>query len=172
VLTPLLGQMAICLAVQLAVYFLVQLQPWYIPPVIDPNHSNIENSQNTSLFLTSCYQYVLASIILSVGPPFRKPMTQNFPYVSTIFIAIAFITYLLLDPSKWLMDFMELTEMSSDFKFLIVLIALVGFIVSWFGEKRVFVDLAKGIGRIKVGLRPSLKKKRKEYKILEEDMRI
>jgi len=47
------------------------------PPRIDLEKSSIDNSENTSLFLFSCYQYILASIILSVGPPFRKPLRLN-----------------------------------------------------------------------------------------------
>ncbi|KAK6349663.1 hypothetical protein TWF696_005942 [Orbilia brochopaga] len=172
VLTPLLGQMAICLLVQMAVYMLVQQQEWYIPPVVDPEKSNIFNSQNTSLFLTSCYQYILASVILSVGPPFRKPMTQNIPYVVTIAIAMAVVTYLLIAPAQWLAELMELTVMSASFKVVIVLLSAIGFVVSWFGEKKVFVQLARWIGKAKVAIRPSLRKKRKEYKVLEEEMRV
>ncbi|GAB1200545.1 hypothetical protein APSETT444_009918 [Aspergillus pseudonomiae] len=47
------------------------------PPEIDLDNSNIENSENTALFLVSCFQYTLASVVLSVGPPFRKPMRSN-----------------------------------------------------------------------------------------------
>lgn len=35
------------------------------------------NSENTALFLLSCFQYILTSIVLSVGPPFRQAMTSN-----------------------------------------------------------------------------------------------
>jgi hypothetical protein len=47
------------------------------PPRVDLEKSSIDNSENTSLFLFSCYQYILASIVLSVGPPFRKPLRLN-----------------------------------------------------------------------------------------------
>lgn len=67
---------------------------------------------------------------------------------------------------------MQLTLMSLSFKFLIVLIAAIGFVVSWFGEKKVFLGLARAIGKTKDAIRPSLKKKRKEYKVIDEDMRI
>ncbi|EWC45057.1 hypothetical protein DRE_06196 [Drechslerella stenobrocha 248] len=172
VLTPLLGQMAICLLVQMAVYSLVQEQPWYIPPVVDPEKSNILNSQNTSLFLVSCYQYILSSLILSVGPPFRKPMLQNIPYIVTIVISMAIVTYLLVAPAKSIMDFMQLTEMSASFKGVIVLLSAVGFTVSWFGEKKVFLELARWIEKTAIVVRPSLRKKRKEYKVLEDEMRV
>jgi cation-transporting ATPase 13A3/4/5 len=49
----------------------------YLPPKLDKDNSNIVNSENTALFLFSCFQYILTSIVLSVGPPFRQPMTQN-----------------------------------------------------------------------------------------------
>lgn len=77
VLTPLLGQIGIAFILQFISFELVKAQPWFIPPVVDENKSNITNSPNTTLFLFSCYQYIFSAIILSVGPPFRQPMTQN-----------------------------------------------------------------------------------------------
>ena len=49
----------------------------FIPPELDKEHSNISNSENTTLFLLSCYQYVLSAIVLSSGPPFRQSMAKN-----------------------------------------------------------------------------------------------
>lgn len=77
VLTPLLGQIVICVLVQAVAFKVVQYQPWFQPPVLDKEHSNSENSENTSLFLVSCFQYILSAIVLSVGPPFRQSMAHN-----------------------------------------------------------------------------------------------
>ena len=49
----------------------------FIPPVLDKEKSNIENSENTALFKISTFQYIYAGIVLSVGPPFRQPMRYN-----------------------------------------------------------------------------------------------
>lgn len=49
----------------------------YIPPIVDTENPEIKNSDNTVLFLMSCYQYIMIAIILSVGPPYREPMMQN-----------------------------------------------------------------------------------------------
>jgi cation-transporting ATPase 13A2 len=49
----------------------------FIPPQLDKEKSNIENSENTSLFLTSCYEYILSGIVLGIGPPFRQSMSHN-----------------------------------------------------------------------------------------------
>lgn len=77
VLTPLLGQVVLCIAVQAVGYEWVQRQPWYIPPQVRKNKSNIKNSQNTTLFTISCFQYIFCGIVLSVGPPFRQPLRHN-----------------------------------------------------------------------------------------------
>ena len=49
----------------------------YIPPTLDKEKSNIWNSQNTTLFSISIFQYIFAGIVLSVGPPFRQAMRSN-----------------------------------------------------------------------------------------------
>ena len=75
--------------VQLFLIYLVTDESWYacslmividnryIPPIVDPDNPEIKNSDNTVLFLMSCYQYIMIALILSVGPPYREPMLQN-----------------------------------------------------------------------------------------------
>lgn len=77
VLTPLLGFMLICIAFQAVTYITVKEQPWYIPPVVHKDEPSIENSQNTALFLFSCFEYILSGVILNAGRPFRQRTTQN-----------------------------------------------------------------------------------------------
>jgi len=77
VLTPLLGQIAICVLIQAVGFEVVRRQPWFERPVLDPDKSNIVNSENTTLFLVSCYQYILSAIVMSVGKPFRRSMAHN-----------------------------------------------------------------------------------------------
>ena len=172
VLTPLLGQIIICVLIQFVCFKLVQQQPWYKPPKVDKEESNSKNSQNTTLFLVSCYQYILASVVLSVGPPFRQPMTQNVPLVATLVAALLISTYMLLDPAAWLYKLMDLTYTSPGFKTLLFAIALVGFFISYGCEIWIFPDFARWIGKLKAKVFPGLKKKRKEYKIILEGMRF
>jgi cation-transporting ATPase 13A3/4/5 len=77
VLTPLLGFMLICILFQTVTYITVKEQPWYIPPVVHKDEPSIENSQNTALFLFSCFEYILSGVILNAGRPFRQRTTQN-----------------------------------------------------------------------------------------------
>ncbi|MCJ1310192.1 hypothetical protein MMC25_003853 [Agyrium rufum] len=172
VLTPLLGQIVICIFIQAIGFKLVQQQPWYIPPVLNREKSNVQNSQNTTLFLLSCFQYILSAVVLSRGPPFRQPMTQNLPFVTTILIALLFSSYMLFDPSQGFADFMQLTDMSAKFKIFILVLGLGGFACAMTAEIALFPRLSKLLKKTHDRLFPSRRKKRKEYKILAEKMRM
>lgn len=77
VLTPLLGLMSICIFVQGVAYLTVREQPWYKPPKIGHSESNVRNSDNTALFLVSCFEYIFSGMLLNAGPPFRQRAAQN-----------------------------------------------------------------------------------------------
>ncbi|KAJ5501698.1 ATPase P-type K/Mg/Cd/Cu/Zn/Na/Ca/Na/H-transporter [Penicillium expansum] len=157
VLTPLLGQILLVVLSQFAVFETVQLQPWFLPPQLDLEKSNIVNSENTALFLFSCFQYIFISIVLSAGPPFRKPMTQNVPY---------FI------PSDWVSEVMQLTFMSDVFKLWLLALASGIFVLSWTAEKNIFPRVAQMLGHTRARLQPHYRKKRKMYKVLLEALRL
>lgn len=170
VLTPLLGQIVLCILIQAIAYDYVQKQPWYQPPIIDKDHSNALNSQNTALFLVSCFQYILSAVVLSVGRPFRQPMSQNLPFVITILITLIIACYMLFDPAMWLVNLMQLTPMSAGFKVFLLALGLGNFALAYVNEKFVLPVLAKWIGLTKVMLNPKWRKKRKEYKLISENM--
>jgi cation-transporting ATPase 13A2 len=88
--------------------------------------------------------------------------------ITALFIS----TYMLADPAGWLVDLMELTYMSLEFKMFLLGLAAAGFAVMYFSEIFVFPNLAKWIGILKVKVAPKTRKKRKEYKIIAEGMRF
>ncbi|KAK4622162.1 putative cation-transporting ATPase [Fulvia fulva] len=171
VLTPLLGQIVVCVLAQFIGWWFVRQQPWYLPPVVDKNHSNSKNSENSTLFLMSCYQYILSAIVLSVGKPFRQSMRHNLPFVVTMLIALGISSYMLFDPAPWLERLMELTWMSPEFRIFILVLGVGYFAMSYLTERQVFPHLAKAIGKL-VQKFNSTPKKRKEYKVISEEMRI
>lgn len=91
------------------------------------------------------------------------------PFVVTIVVALLASSYIMLDPTKWLQDLFELTFLSTDFKIVLLTIAISGFACSWLAEKHLLPQLAKTIGRVKDRSRP---KQQKLYKMLEQEMRI
>lgn len=159
--------------------------------MLDKEHSNARNSENTTLFLVSCYQYILSAIVMNVGPPFRQSMATNrkrlptdssdtpavtntttVPFVITMVVALLASSYMLFDPAQWLYKLMQLTDMSLNFKIFILVLAIGGFLCSYLAERFAFPRLARLVGRMKARLRPNKQKKRKQYKVIQEAMRI
>ena len=79
---------------------------------------------------------------------------------------------MLFDPGAWLTNVMQLTEMSVDFKIFVLALALGGLACAWIAERRVFLYLARLVGKLHDTLWRHRLKKRKEYKHLLEEMRI
>jgi len=171
VLIPLLGQMAICILIQAVVYAAVRAQPWYIPPQIDHNKSNIKNSENTVLFLVSCFEYILAGVVLNAGPPFREPALKNWPFMATIAVTLMITLYMILGPAHSLRHLMQLTKTSWDFKIFMILLGGVYLATAWTSEKYIFQKLSRAAGYFKERIlkRP---KQRKEYKTILESMQM
>ncbi|EAQ86535.1 hypothetical protein CHGG_07788 [Chaetomium globosum CBS 148.51] len=109
VLIPLLGQISICIAIQALVFVAVRKQPWFIPPIIDHDHSHIENSENTALFLISCFEYILSGVVLNAGRPFRRSALHNWPFVATIATTLCMTLVMVLYPPAWLFKIMQFT---------------------------------------------------------------
>ncbi|PYH72443.1 putative P-type ATPase [Aspergillus vadensis CBS 113365] len=170
VLIPLLGQIMICILTQLIAFETVKSQPWFQPPQLDLEESNIENSENTVLFLLSCFQYILSSVVLSVGPPFRKPMSSNKPFLSMIIVDLMISCYMLFTPSHWLKRVIQLTYLPESFAWWLLILAALSFLFSWLAERNLFPRLAHLLGRMYTVLRPGHPKKRRQYKVLLEEM--
>ncbi|KAL2135550.1 hypothetical protein VTI74DRAFT_8029 [Chaetomium olivicolor] len=169
VLTPLLGQIYIAIVIQALVFVAVRRQPWFIPPVVDPDKSNIENSENTALFLTSCFEYILAGVVLNAGRPFRHSALHNWPFVATITTTLCATLLMVIGPPAWLSRFMQLTSISADFKMFIIGLGVLYFILAWLGEHWAFQPLARLIGKTRQSVLKQ-PKKRKGYKVIQEQM--
>lgn len=83
-----------------------------------------------------------------------------------------FCAYILFDPGAWLADLMQLTFMSVDFKVFLLVLALGGLACAWMAERYVFLLVARFLGKAHDTVWPHRRKKRKEYKLLLEGMRM
>jgi cation-transporting ATPase 13A2 len=169
VLVPLLGTMVICIAAQAVAWLAVREQPWYVPPKVEHDGSNVANSENTALFLTSCFQYILTGVILNAGPPFRQSTTRNWPFITIVVMTLAVSAYMLFAPARWLASLMQLTKMSFDFKIFLLGLGLVFHVVAWTFDRYIAANLAKGVAVLQKRLFGK-EKKRKEYKLISEGM--
>ncbi|KAF9381204.1 hypothetical protein CPC16_009960 [Podila verticillata] len=146
VLTSLIGQIMIQSLFQAALFLIIRHQPWYTPPVYDSEEKNIECFENTALFLLSCFQYLLVAIVFSVGPPFRKPMVTNRPFVVITAALVLLSAIMVLFPTRWLSEVMQLVKIPFSFRAFILVMAGVNFALSLFCESFLFPIFARWIG--------------------------
>ncbi|KAK9242935.1 hypothetical protein V1506DRAFT_516715 [Lipomyces tetrasporus] len=169
ILMNLIGQIIINVIFQFTIWTLVTQQDWYMPPVPGSDDSHVQSSDNTSLFLASCYQYIFIAIVLSVGPPYRDRMTKNGPFMLTIAVTMTLVTLILLAPPKWLFDLLVLTQLSFAFKLIILGAGGAYFCVTWVGEKYLFPKISAWITRARRVMRGGRTKIRKKFKVLIEE---
>lgn len=168
VLTPIISHIGLAFITQFVMYLAVKRQTWYKPPVLDTHKPSVRNSVNTVLFLVSCFQYIAVGLVLNKGRPFRKPMTQNAPFLVTILAATCASAYLTFGPPDWLANAMDLTETSVSFRFVIIAAGLVYLCLAKVGESWGFVALARAVGWARSTFF-GYKKDRKKYKLLLEE---
>lgn len=91
--------------------------------------------------------------------------------MGTIVVALALTCYMVLSPARGVMKLMQLTRISSPFKASIVILGLTYLFMAWVGERYLFPRLARAAGRAHFAL-TKRSKKRKEYKVITENMQF
>lgn len=99
-------------------------------------------------------------------------LTAIAPYLCTIIIDLSIAGYMLFRPSEWVSKVMELTWMSDNYRGWLLALAFGAFALSWAAETTVFPRLARIIGHARVRLQPNYRKKRRQYKVFLEEMRL
>lgn len=87
ILMTLVLNILIILTFQLMVWFKIQKEPWYQVPT-PGDDENVKSFDNTILFLFTNFQYILISIVLSAGPPYRQKIWYNKPYLINLIVII------------------------------------------------------------------------------------
>ncbi|AEY98251.1 FAFR567Wp [Eremothecium gossypii FDAG1] len=120
ILIPLLVHIVILFVFQLVPWLAVQHMKWYRQPVVgDDEH--VASSDNTILFFVSNFQYILVAVVLSVGPPYREPMSKNVGFIADVLVSlVASCRIMFLSPDSTLGRLFQLTEASHPFCLLII----------------------------------------------------
>ncbi|KAI9144956.1 hypothetical protein BKA69DRAFT_1052263 [Paraphysoderma sedebokerense] len=181
VLTSLIGQILLQIVFQLVLFFSIRRQPWYQPPSVDVDRKDVDCFENTVLFMLTSFQYIIMAIVFSVGPPYRASMFSNVLFILTTALLIMSSAVVVLAPFNWLGHLLELYDIPSDFRWLILGLCFTNFVASWTCENYLFPFVASMITRlIKVArlwnenqYRPlnDGRKKKKVWKQVAEDMK-
>ncbi|CAN6655068.1 vacuolar cation-transporting ATPase Ypk9p [Trichomonascus vanleenenianus] len=173
VLLPLISEIVIFSAFQFLIWGLVRTQPWYSPPVLGGEDDELTSSDNSALFIFSCFQYIFIAVILSVGPPYRQPMYKNLPFLGTIAFTTGFtLAIMFLVPAdSGFGRYIQISYMSLDFKFILAVMTLFNFLASYFAELYVFPQLMTVFVALKRVFGLAKKHSHKRYKnLLNQDL--
>ncbi|CAN3376596.1 hypothetical protein DIURU_002655 [Diutina rugosa] len=142
ILIPLLCQIFVLALFQIGLWLQVKKEPWYVEPV-PGGDDEVKSSDNTVLFLFSNFQYILMSVVLSVGPPYREPISKNTPYLINLVVStLISIALFAVDGNSKTGDLMQLTNLSRGFYWLLLVMAAVNFGLMLFGEAKLFGKVA------------------------------
>ncbi|KAJ2334907.1 hypothetical protein GGI00_001628, partial [Coemansia sp. RSA 2681] len=152
VLTSLFGQIIINSSIQAILFRLVKRSDHYSPPVReDPNDRDtllILSFENTALFLTSSFQYIIVACVFSIGPPYRQSNLRNHGFMLTCSLLVLFTLFLALRPNDWANSVFELVDISTSFRRTVVVWAAVNFGLSSVGERWIFPWLAPMVAKL------------------------
>ncbi|EPQ27117.1 uncharacterized protein PFL1_05399 [Pseudozyma flocculosa PF-1] len=179
VLVSLIGQISICAAFQLWAFWYTRAQPWYEVPVIDPDNLNVENPENSALFLVSSFQYIVGSLVYSTGYPYRKPVYTNIWLMTSVTVLLLFSLYALFVPSGIVFDTLGLVSFPRSFHWALFAAVVCNTVLCFAFESylsKYVVRLVKGLQRMarsrgrKGARRRHAASSSKMYKVVERGM--
>ncbi|XP_041377878.1 probable cation-transporting ATPase 13A3 [Gigantopelta aegis] len=107
-LVSIVMQVVLVFIFQVTAYLFLRSQSWYVEAPANKDLNNVNSWESTVIFLVSSYMYVAVAFCFSKGPPFRKPIWTNYPFLIDILILFGFSTFLLMYPVQAVEDFFEM----------------------------------------------------------------
>lgn len=112
-----------------------------------PSHfDNLEEDVKTNikigvLFVFANFQYIWTSLAYSIGRPFRKGFWTNRQF--TVALAVTFVcsVWLVFHPDQFTRWLFSLTEWTTPFEVVLVILALLNLILVWTSERFLIVGL-------------------------------
>lgn len=131
VLFSLLSQIFYQALAQVYVYCLIIFEPGHEIPLVIPGQPNIQNQENTVVFLFSIFLYLFAATIFCSWKPFRS---FYIPFYFYVFTLVIFTNFIIFNPKFGLDKLFEIVPISFEIKKSIIIVAAVYFCVSLLTE--------------------------------------
>ena len=101
------------------------------------NNLSIPCCDNTILFMYYYLQCIITIITFSIDTPFKKELSQNKPLVFYLVANVLFSIYLIFIYNSFLYNFFGLIDIENqNFKFTLIVVAILNFFVSIYTEKK------------------------------------
>ncbi|ODV92055.1 hypothetical protein CANCADRAFT_30324 [Tortispora caseinolytica NRRL Y-17796] len=168
VLIPLISEIVICGLLQLFAWAMCLNKSWRIAPLPGSGDDNVWSTDNTILFIVSCFEYIIISFFLCGGPPYQMSIWYNIPYLVNIVVALLAITYILFIPADWVVNIFNLVRLPTYYCLFILGLTIAGSLILYIGERWIFpftAELFKRSTRSIFGTKDS----KKRFKVLLEE---
>ena len=93
---------------QTTTFFYVQDQSWFVPYNTSLQDETQGCYENYAVYSVSQFQYIILAVVFSQGPPYRQRIYTNHYLTATLVIMTAFSVWLVLWPTQWLTEKLEL----------------------------------------------------------------
>ncbi|KAJ2801014.1 hypothetical protein H4R20_003839 [Coemansia guatemalensis] len=152
VLTSLLGNIALVVGFQTAMFLVTEAQTWYNKPKPsipgDADSTPNEGELNTSLYLLSSFQYLFMGVVFSIGPPYRKPALRSYAFVAVVGVLLVFDLWVTLIPVPGLRSLFGLVYIGIGWRFVITGMAAANFALCYYSERVIFPRIARPLAKI------------------------
>lgn len=132
-IVSMLGQVILGFLAQTVVYVVLHTKPWYQPPEFDPENLTLNDMDNTALFRTSVFSYIIAGFAYSLGPPHRQLLCFNWILAPALVILSIFAFYFLFLTAGPFFSLFGFVDMPKHFAWIIF-----GVIVAQFALGMIF----------------------------------
>lgn len=166
ILVNLIGDILIILGFQIFLWKMIQFESWYVKPV-PGDDDNVKSFDNTVLFLVTNFQYIIISMLLNDGKPYRQLMIHNTPYLVTLSaLGLLSVGLFFIRENTFAGDLMQLVDLPSKYYWYILLMSVLNYCVLYGCNEFVF-KWCSGIYR-----RYNARQSKKLYKNYLREFRI
>ena len=143
VIGSLCGQLVIQTIGQIGAFLLLLPWDWY-ESAGKGTSAQEESTENTTLFIVSCFQLLTVGICFNIGPPYRRATFENFWFTGSITCIILITVYLLMVP-EIIGKLFNLVDLKTELKWILLLWIFLGFYSSYTFEKIFLPKMMKKI---------------------------
>ncbi len=164
-----LGQVILGFLAQTVVYVVLHQKSWYEPPEFDPEDLTLNDMDNTALFRTSVFSYIIAGLAYSLGPPHRQLLCFNWILAPALVILSIFSFYFLFLTGGPFFSLFGFVEMPHHFSWIIFGVIMAQFGLGMMFEFFAVAPVARAVAKPFNAAKKRLGgKKKKPYRITEK----
>ncbi|KAF4096684.1 cation-transporting ATPase 13A2 isoform X1 [Onychostoma macrolepis] len=136
VLSSLLLHTVLLILAQVSALLITVSQDWYVPlNSTVTGAANLPNMEDTSIFALSGFQYIIMSIVITKGYPYKKPLYYNFLFVGALLVFFALMSWLVLFRHTIIHQLLQLYDINDmNYKLLLVAVAALNFFICYMLE--------------------------------------